>query len=228
MALMGNSAHRLLTVLGLLSTFLAGGAARAACPVGKEIEIDDDIPGSGYSEESLNWATWKTNPCGPPAYRYLSHTVGDGTRKGKAIWKPTIQHAGHYKVSTGFRATENRTNDADYYLHDDSGNPPLHKEVDQSKGDACMWVDLGTAYCVPGGACRLVLHGDDGKSDEADVTLFTLVDCDGAPPSSPPSPAAATASARTAPTRSAPRRTPPAPASSQTAPAATPTAPPPA
>jgi hypothetical protein len=188
MVCMGSSVHRLLAALGILSTSLASGVAQATCPVGKEIKIDDDIPGSGYSEESPNWATWKTDPCGPPAYRYLSHTVGDGSRKGKAIWKPAIQQAGHYKVSTGFRATENRTNDADYYLHDDSGKPALHKEIDQSKGNACVWVDLGTVYCVPGGQCRLVLHGDDGKSDEADLTIFKLLDCDAAAPVDPPKP----------------------------------------
>jgi MYXO-CTERM domain-containing protein len=45
--------------------FLASGVVQASCPVGKEIKIDNDLPGSDYSEESPNWATWKTDPCGP-------------------------------------------------------------------------------------------------------------------------------------------------------------------
>ncbi len=46
------------------------------------------LAGSGYSETSNNWTTWATAPCNGAGYRYLSHTVGDGSRRGKAIWKP--------------------------------------------------------------------------------------------------------------------------------------------
>lgn len=153
--------------------------ALAQCPVGTKITIDFDVPGSGYSETSNNWATWNTSPCNGAGYRYLSHTVGDGSRKGKAIWKPAIAVSGHYLVRTGYRATENRTTEADYFAYDDMG-APVHKVVDQSQGSACEWLEMGTFYCVPGGACRVELDGtDDSQSDCADVTTYELVDCAG-------------------------------------------------
>lgn len=46
--------------------------ASAQCPVGTRITIDFDLPGSGYSETSNNWATWNTAPCNGAGYRYLS------------------------------------------------------------------------------------------------------------------------------------------------------------
>jgi hypothetical protein len=151
----------------------------AQCPVGTKITIDFDLPGSGYAETSNNWTTWNTTPCNGAGYRYLSHTVGDGSRKGKAIWKPAIAVSGHYLVRTGFRATENRTTEADYFAYDDVG-ATVHKVVDQSQGSGCEWLEMGTFYCVPGGACRVELDGtDDSQSDCADVTTYELLDCEG-------------------------------------------------
>ena len=153
--------------------------ASAQCPVGTRITIDFDVPGSGYSETSNNWATWNTAPCNGAGYRYLSHTVGDGSRMGKAVWKPAIARAGHYLVTTGYRATTNRTTDADFFAYDDLG-AVVHKVVDQSTGTDCEWLDMGTFYCEPGGNCRVELDGtDDAQSDCADVTVYELVDCDG-------------------------------------------------
>jgi len=168
----------------LLSALIAAAAigaterARADCPIGTEIEVDYDLPGSGYSEESDNWTTWNTAPCAGSGYRYLSHTVGDGSRRGKAFFEPAITHDGYWQFLTGYRATGNRTNDADYWAYDDLGGA-VHQSVDQTQGEDCEWVDLGTFYCQVGGNCRVVLDGtDDGKSDCADVTIFRLVSCD--------------------------------------------------
>lgn len=153
--------------------------ASAQCPVGTQIKVDFDLPGSGYSETSENWATWNTAPCNGAGYRYLSHTVGDGSRMGKAIWKPAITRAGHYLVTTGYRATTNRTTDADFFAYDDLG-VVVHKVVDQTSGTDCEWLEMGTFYCEPGGGCRVELDGtDDAQSDCADVTIYELVDCDG-------------------------------------------------
>lgn len=166
--------------VGILGAMLClVGSAQAACPVGATITVDNDVPGSGYSEDKpQNWLSNNVSAC-QGTYRYRSHTVGDGTRKDKATWKPKITDAGYYEVTTSFRATENRTTDADYVLYDDKGGS-TKKVVNQQIGSGCTKVVVGTAYCAPGGNCRLVLDGtDDGQSDSTDVTTFKLVSCDG-------------------------------------------------
>lgn len=167
---------RSLSLASLLVSIASAGAA-GACPVGTVLEVDNDIAGSGYSEDQAqNWIAHNVDAC-HGTYRYLSHTVGDGTRKGRAIWQPKVTVAGTYSVVTGYRASENRTDDADYILYDDAGGTQT-KVVDQ-RGNGCTKVTIGTAYCAVGGSCRLVLDGtDDAKSDAADVTTFTLVSCD--------------------------------------------------
>jgi hypothetical protein len=166
----------LLAALAASTTLTFAGLA-SACPVGLKVSVDNDSPGSGYSEvKPENWLGNNVAAC-KGTYRYLSHTVGDGTRKGKAIWQPKIATAGMYEVTTSFRATSNRTNDADYILYDDKSGSQK-KSVDQTKGTDCTKVVIGTAYCAPGGSCRLVLDGDDGKSDSGDETVFVLKSCD--------------------------------------------------
>ncbi len=155
---------------------LATRVALAQCPTGRTLEVDHDVPGSGYSETSDNWTTWNTTPCSGAGYRYLSHTVGDGTRRGKAIFRPPFDATGYWRFETAFRATENRTSDADYYAFHDGG-AAVHRSVDQ-RGDGCTWVELGTFFCRVGGECRVELDGtDDSQSDGADVSRFTLVSC---------------------------------------------------
>lgn len=164
-------------------------AARAACPVGLTISVDNDTPGSGYSEvKPENWVSHSVDAC-KGNYRYLSAYVGDGTRKGKAIWQPKITTAGMYEVTTSYRATTNRTDDADYTLFDDNGGTQK-KSVDQTQGNGCTKMVIGTAYCAVGGSCRLVLDGDDGKSDSADETVFVLKSCDATADAGVPGPCA--------------------------------------
>jgi hypothetical protein len=129
-----------------------------------------------------NWATYSVGAC-QKTFRYLSKYTpnGDGSKKGKAIWKPSIPEAGMYEVVVSYRATSNRTDDADYRVEDDAGKV-FKTSIDQRKGGDCTLATLGTFWCVPGGACRVVLDGtDDSKSDAADATTFTRVSCD--PPS---------------------------------------------
>lgn len=146
--------------------------------LGLEIIVDNDNPSSGYSEsQSENWLSRPIGAC-TSTYRYLSHTVGDGSRKGKAIWQPNITVSGNYRVVTGFRATENRTPSADYFMYRDLEDSPFHKVVNQRQGNDCTYADMGVHYCEAGGNCRLVLDGTtDGHSDAADVTTFTLESC---------------------------------------------------
>ena len=168
--------------------FLLSSAA-LACPVGQKISVDNDTPGSGYSEvKPENWVSHSVEAC-KGNYRYLSAYVGDGTRKGKATWQPKIATAGMYEVTTSFRASVNRTNDADYVLYDDKGGTQK-KSVNQTQGSGCTKVVIGTAYCAVGGSCRLVLDGDDGKSDAADETVFVLKSCDTGADAGPAGPCA--------------------------------------
>ena len=171
---------------GLLA-LLPSPSAGAPCPK-VVIQVDHDIPGSGYSE--VNAKNWTSLPYGSchKNYRYQSHTVGDGSRKGKAIWKPKIKKAGWYSVMTSYRATTNRTSDADYYLHGDTGSTKKVVVSQKHSGD-CTKKTLGTIYCKVGGSCRLVLDGtDDSQSDSADITTFTLVNCGGTAPDAGPAP----------------------------------------
>jgi len=83
---------------GLLFALIAFSApANAACPVGTVITVDNDTPASGYSEEKpANWVSHSVEAC-LGTYRYLSQYVGDGSRKGKAIWQPKIAVSGNYE-----------------------------------------------------------------------------------------------------------------------------------
>ena len=162
---------------------LSSAEAQAACPKGTTIRVDNDRPGSGYREtRAKNWKSRPVNGC-HQNYRYLSHTVGDGSRKGKAIWEPNITVTGWYRIVTGYRATENRTSDADYIVYDDKGNSTRTVVNQRSSSGSCERKDLGVHYCKAGGNCRLVLDGtDDSASDSADETTFELVRCSGGNP----------------------------------------------
>ena len=152
-----------------------------------EIRVDNDRRGSGYSEEpAANWESRNVNACAG-TYRYLSRLVGDGSRRGRAIWQPAIPIEGSYAVEISYRATENRSNAARYVLIDDLGGRREHIE-DQTNGDACVRVDLGELFCRPGGQCRVVVEGNDGQSVSADETTFRLRRCEGAPEPPPPGP----------------------------------------
>lgn len=154
------------------------------CPVGLVLEVDNDTPGSGYSEVNPeNFQSHNVEAC-KGTYRYLSKYVGDGSTDGKAIWQPPIAVAGTYRVVTSFRASANRTDDADYIAYDDLGGS--QKQVVSQIGSGCTKVEIADVFCTVGGTCRLVLDGtDDTKSDAADVTTFELLSCE---PSAPPLP----------------------------------------
>jgi hypothetical protein len=170
-----------------LLVLLSGAAARAQdrCPP-LTVRVDNDVPGSGYSEERPeNWESRNVNPCAQ-TYRYLSHTVGDGSRIGRAIWRPNIAADGWYAVEISYRATENRSDNVRYLLHDDLGGRREHFE-NQAHGGDCTRVDVGEIFCRAGGECRVVLDGNDGQSPAADETVFRRTRCDaGEPP--PPGP----------------------------------------
>ncbi|MCK6548824.1 hypothetical protein L6R52_23470 [Myxococcota bacterium] len=175
----GRTGLALATVV--LTLALEGRAHAQSCPP-TTIVVDNDLAGSGYSEErAQNWETHNVGAC-RGTYKYLSRLIGDGSRRGRAIWQPTISTSGWYSITVSYRATTNRTNDADYIVHDDLGGTTRTVINQQHAGD-CTTENLGTFWCAAGGSCRVVLDGtDDSQSDSADATTFELVSCGNTPP----------------------------------------------
>lgn len=180
----GTMRHPAARLVALLAAGLPALAHADPCPVGLVVTVDNDTPGSGYSEESPeNWQSHNVEAC-QETYRYLSKYVGDGSTDGKATWQPPIAVTGVYRVKTSFRASENRTDDADYTAYDDVGGS--QKKVVSQLGGGCTEAEIADIYCLVGGSCRLVLDGtDDMKSDAADVTTFELLSCDAPTPPEP-------------------------------------------
>ncbi len=166
------------------------------------IIIDNTSGAPGFTLTGNDWTTWGTLNYGYDGadtdYHYLSHTVGGSDRVGTASWTPDIPTAGTWQISTWFRMTENRTNDADHFIYDGNGGQ-THIVLNQQGEGASGWVDLGSYYCDVGfGGCSVVLDGtDDNQSDEANAVRFVFVsgtgdddDDDGAGPcgDGPPEP----------------------------------------
>ena len=176
--------------------FFSSTIAHAAppCPVGKKIVIDNGDP--GYVETGDDWVSWpNAGQSIGNDYRYLSHTVGGSDRQGKATWKPvTLPADGTYKIEVVFRATENRSPDADYFVHDADGKVS-HKVVDQRDGATAgnahgpVYKNLGNYHLATGKGYVLLDGTDDNYSDEADAAVFTLISCGVLPPP-PPGPCA--------------------------------------
>ena len=148
--------------------------------LGQTIVIDDSDGPPTFTLTGNDWTTWGMLGYGYDGadtdYHYLSHTVGGPDRVGTASWTPDIPTAGNYAISTWFRMTENRTNDADHFIYDGNGGQ-THISIDQTGDGASGWVDLGTYYCTAGvGGCSVVLDGtDDNQSDEANAVKFEFV-----------------------------------------------------
>ncbi len=173
------------TVVELGVLLGVAGAARdadAGTCKGVVVVVDNDLADSGYAEvHPENFQTHDVDACAG-TYRYLSKYVGDGSTDGRVTWQPTIAVAGAYRVTTSFRASSNRSDDADYLLVGDDGQQQA-VSVDQ-RGDGCTRVELGELWCNPGGSCRLELDGtDDLQSEAADETTFELVECEPPAPS---------------------------------------------
>ena len=151
------------------------------------IIVDDQHGEPSFTITGDDWTTWGTNGYGydggDTSYHYLSHTIGGADRRGTATWSPTLPDAGTYRIETWFRRTENRTADADHFVHDGSGGE-THLVIDQTGDGASGWLELGEFYCLDGfGGCTVVLDGtDDDYSDEANAMRFTQLDSDPPPP----------------------------------------------
>ncbi|MCP4871324.1 MAG: hypothetical protein GY898_21655 [Proteobacteria bacterium] len=176
-------------LLIIAATLLASSPA-----LGQTIVIDDqDGSAAGFTTTGNDWTTWGMLGYGLDGgdtdYHYLSHTVGGNDRVGTASWTPDIPTAGTWAISTWFRRTENRTDDADHFIYDGTGGV-VHISIDQQGEGASGWVDLGQYWCGAGvGGCSVTLDGtDDNQSDEANAVQYVLISADGDPPEPEPAP----------------------------------------
>lgn len=149
-------------------------------PISSDDVIVDDQDGSPtFTTSGDDWTTWSMPSgegydSGDTSYHYQSAYVGDGDQRSSATWTPTLSAAGTWEVSTWFRRTSNRTDDADHYVYDATG-ASHHVTIDQTGEGPSDWVSLGEYACNAGsGGCYVVLKGD-GDSDEANAMRFTLV-----------------------------------------------------
>jgi len=144
--------------------------------------VDDEDGSPSFTTTGDDWTTWSHASSGydsgDTSYHYLSHTLGGDDRKGTATWTPTLPVEGTYSIETWFRATENRSGDADHFIYDADGYS-THVVISQlGDGSGSGWVDLGEYYCGAGaGGCVVTLDGtDDDESDEANAVRFTVVE----------------------------------------------------
>lgn len=130
--------------------------------------------------ETGGWVTYSW-PCANGAYRYLSSLVGN--RIGMALWLVEIPKTGWYKMETSFRASENRTTEANYAVYVNTSTAdaisrtgtPVDETSFSQRGEGTSSATIGQ-YCLqPGDISMLVLDGDDGQSDSADATTWTFV-----------------------------------------------------
>ena len=141
------------------------------------ITVDDGGP--GYTETG-NWKSWVFPPAVGGSYRYLTREIaGVANRKGKAYWATVVPETGIYKVEVSYRLTENRTYDADFFVHDGEGNSH-HFVVNQRSHDTkgyLTWKTLGNFQWKANQKALVELDGtDDTLSDEADAVRWTLVE----------------------------------------------------
>jgi len=139
--------------------------------------------GSYMDKGAWNSRAWPT--CLNGEYRFLTVEL-DRQRRGIAFWSVRIPQNGWYKLETSYRASENRTNDADYAVYvnrttaeAENKAAPVHAisiNQTQTYGSSTPWVDLGT-YCLEkDDISMIVLDGrDDSQSDSADASRWTFV-----------------------------------------------------
>ncbi len=165
---------RIGTTLGLLCLVLAGSASA------QTIIIDNTDSAPAFVLTGNDWTTWGSLgygfDSGDSDYHYLSHTVGGPDRRGTATWTPDLPTAGLWEITTWWRRTENRTDDADHFITDGAGNV-THVVLDQRGTGASGWVLLGQFDCDAGlGGCSVELDGtDDDQSDAANAVRFQLI-----------------------------------------------------
>ncbi|RJX17608.1 MAG: hypothetical protein C4563_10595 [Desulfobulbus sp.] len=137
--------------------------------------IDYGYP--GYSETGESWRTYEYYAAHDYSYRYLSHWDRGLPRVGTATWKTDpLPYHGIYEVRVTFRASENRTPEANYFVVKDMyGN--LEEHPISQLGEGVETVVLGRYEYRKGQQPYVLLDGtDDNYSDCADAAFFKLIE----------------------------------------------------
>ena len=137
----------------------------------------------GSYQDNGPWTSYGWPPAANGSYRFLTRFI-DPARRGIAFWLVEIPTTGFYKLETSFRASENRTSDADYAVYvntttadvENYKSIPVYKVSVSQHGSGVPWVNLGT-YCLQKNAISMiVLDGrDDGQSDSTDGGRWTFM-----------------------------------------------------
>lgn len=149
---------------------------------GRELCRDGRLTDGEYLETG-GWVSYTWPGTGNGGYRYLSASVGN--RHGMALWNVKIPKAGLYKIESSYRASENRTTKADYFVYVNTSTtdvrnktattPPVGKKSFSQRGNGPTTTTIGE-YCLKqNDISMLVLDGDDGQSDSSDATTWTFV-----------------------------------------------------
>lgn len=147
-----------------------------------------DFGNAGYVETGSAWVSYEYPGAHNGAYRYLSHKNHTTVRKGTAKWTTDpLPYDGVYEVHVTYRASENRSPDANFFVvKDKDGNLEEHI-INQMVGSGMERAVLGQFTYSKGQQPYVYLDGtDDEYSDCADAAYFKLVKVVVPPPPPPP------------------------------------------
>jgi hypothetical protein len=139
--------------------------------------IDYGYP--GYSETGNAWRYYQWATAHDGSYRYLSSFADVGStraRSGTATWKTDpLPYHGIYEVRVTYRASENRTPEANYFVVKDMKGT-LEEHVINQQAEGVKNVSLGQFEYAKGQQPYVLLDGtDDNYSDCADAAYFKLI-----------------------------------------------------
>lgn len=140
-----------------------------------EVIVDNDITGSGYSEENgreawtqairSGFAHLKTfyttgeNPFRMGTARQVK-TVSHG-KESLAVWRPEIPEKGHYAVYVSYQTVQNSSDDALYTVHHAGGSTDFR--VNQQMGGG-TWIFLGQFTFDKGNGQMITLSNRSKKA----------------------------------------------------------------
>lgn len=153
----------------------------------KIIDYETHLNNTNLSEGSYidtgAWVSGVWPTCSNGGYRYLTRSL-DPQRRGIAYWLVQVPVTGFYKLETSYRATENRTSDADYAVYVNATTAaaanktsiPVYALTISQIGSSVPWVNLGT-YCFQENDISMIVlnNMDDSGSAATDASRWTYV-----------------------------------------------------
>lgn len=111
---------------------------------------DNDAGAPGYAETG-SWTTSASSGWNGSGYRYVGTSAAE---TATATWTLPVAREGLYPVYAWFRASSNRTGQANYRIHHAGGSNDAR--LDQTV-DNLTWVHLGDYWFTPAQGARIVL-----------------------------------------------------------------------